>query len=327
MASGASAAAAATTTDDLASGDGAGAVADAIAGPADLAAVRDAAAEPSAAEDPPVTPAASAAPSADRTPPTVPGFAAAPQAATGFGPDAGFGRPGDPGTRGRSSSHTVRGIAAHGRIGGSERADAAGQAGPSNAGIDELLDAVRAGASEPATEPGSNRIDPVADLTPDPSPLNATAPTTSTSEVTAAGDPAGARPAGMVTDQLVDVIRPLRHDGHGRYDLRVDLHPADLGRVRLDVTFEAGVVHVTLHADQGATNQLLQQSLGDLRQALEQAGVATGQLAMGAEGSAPGSQDRPPTSGPSARPTAPGTPEASPVGPTHRIDGGVDVLL
>jgi flagellar hook-length control protein FliK len=99
-------------------------------------------------------------------------------------------------------------------------------------------------------------------------------------EVAPAAAPTPPPASTAVNDQLVAVLRPLRHKINGHYDLSVELHPAELGQVRLDVSYDGSAVHVTMHAENAATSQLLQEHLAELRSSLEQAGVNAGSLSM-----------------------------------------------
>jgi flagellar hook-length control protein FliK len=121
----------------------------------------------------------------------------------------------------------------------------------------------------------------------------------------AAPAPAAPTPARTaVNDQLVSVLRPLRHKINGHYDLSVELHPAELGQVRLDVSFDGTAVHVTMHAENPATSQLLQEHLAELRSSLEQAGVNAGSLSMAdGRGARPDQQAHAPRTG--AQPSSP----------------------
>jgi flagellar hook-length control protein FliK len=76
--------------------------------------------------------------------------------------------------------------------------------------------------------------------------------------------------------QLVSVVAPLRTQPDGSYRLTVDLHPAELGRVQLEVHVEHGVVNVHLQADHASTSALLRDGLHDLRDRLQAAGVRAG---------------------------------------------------
>lgn len=107
-------------------------------------------------------------------------------------------------------------------------------------------------------------------------PPHAQAPT-----ATSAGTPVA--PAPSAATQLADAIVPLRVRGDGTYDLTLELHPAELGAVRVRAVFENGTIQLHLQADNLATRNLLQDSLGGLRQALDNVGLNSGQLSVGAQ--------------------------------------------
>ena len=90
-----------------------------------------------------------------------------------------------------------------------------------------------------------------------------------------------------VAEQLVAVVRPLT-DGDGTHSLTVDLHPMDLGRVRLEITVEGTTVHIAMHAEHGATSALLHESLPELHRSLDEAGLRAGRIALGADSSPSG---------------------------------------
>lgn len=66
--------------------------------------------------------------------------------------------------------------------------------------------------------------------------------------------------------------------------LDIQLQPADLGKIQIDLRWENGQVHLQVQASQAATGQLLQNQLPDLRQALTNQGVNCGMLQMGLGG-------------------------------------------
>jgi flagellar hook-length control protein FliK len=99
-----------------------------------------------------------------------------------------------------------------------------------------------------------------------------------------------------VVDQVVSVVEPLRQRGEGHHELTLDLRPADLGPIRVEVSIEQGTVHLSLHADQPSTGALLHQAMPELRAALEEAGLVAGRLGVGSgdrEGGRPPAQFRP----------------------------------
>lgn len=89
---------------------------------------------------------------------------------------------------------------------------------------------------------------------------------------------APAAPPPPVVDQLVGHVGLLAGGPEGTHEVTIELSPAELGRVRLRVTLDDGVVHVRLHADDPASRRLLARSMGELRSALTGAGVRTGDL-------------------------------------------------
>lgn len=146
------------------------------------------------------------------------------------------------------------------------------------------------------------------------------------------GHPPTAAPMAHV--QLVDAVAPLRHRGDGSYDLTLELHPAELGAVRVRAVFENGTIQLHLQADHPATRDLLQGSLAGLRTALDEAGLHTGQVSVGTEANWDGSAggfSRQPGGSPDQVPpsfTSPGTvDELDPTGPDPSSATAVDVLL
>ncbi|SHH65905.1 flagellar hook-length control protein FliK [Desulfosporosinus lacus] len=67
-------------------------------------------------------------------------------------------------------------------------------------------------------------------------------------------------------------------------ELDIQLHPAELGSIRIFLRWESGQVHLQVQASEAATGQLLQNQLSDLRQNLMNQGVNCGSLQMGQGG-------------------------------------------
>lgn len=84
--------------------------------------------------------------------------------------------------------------------------------------------------------------------------------------------------------QIARVVRPLRLGDDGAYELALDLTPAELGRVRIDVELRGSTINLHLRADNPATRELLQASLAQLRSELEAAGLQAGSLDIGGRG-------------------------------------------
>ena len=128
----------------------------------------------------------------------------------------------------------------------------------------------RQDVSAPRVEPAPTHAAPAAAPAPPPAPAAPTA-----ASIPAA--PATAPPAPVV-DQLVGHVSPFIGGPEGSHEITIELAPAELGRVRLRVTLDDGVIHVRVHADDPASRRLLARSMGELRHALVDAGVRAGDL-------------------------------------------------
>jgi flagellar hook-length control protein FliK len=104
--------------------------------------------------------------------------------------------------------------------------------------------------------------------------------------------PAPAPPA--PTEQLVEVIRPLRRAEDGAYHLRLELRPPELGRVDLRVEIRDGVLHADIRTEHAHAADLVRNALQDLRQRLDASGVRAGALTVGdGRSDAPGRDAQP----------------------------------
>ena len=91
--------------------------------------------------------------------------------------------------------------------------------------------------------------------------------------------------AAPVWEQISTVLREqVMNRSQDLKQLDIQLHPADLGKIQIDLRWENGQVHLQVHASQVSTGQLLQDHLSDLRQALSNQGVNCGMLQMGQGG-------------------------------------------
>lgn len=63
-------------------------------------------------------------------------------------------------------------------------------------------------------------------------------------------------------------------------ELDIQLHPAELGQIRLSLTWDDGQVHLRMTASELGTGQMLQANLSELRDNLTQLGIQCGQLQM-----------------------------------------------
>ncbi|MFQ5556752.1 MAG: flagellar hook-length control protein FliK, partial [Acidimicrobiales bacterium] len=157
-----------------------------------------------------------------------------------------------------------------------------------------------------------------------------------------AGD-AGARPDAVavpdgvsdaVARQVADALSALRRLSDGAQRLLVKLHPEELGSVDLDVTFRDGVLNVRAVTHNEAARAALDDGLASLRARLEDAGIASGSLEVGADtGRQAG--DRPADDGPHRSSLDPTRATAGPLDdepnptttPAGRHSGRVDVTL
>lgn len=64
-------------------------------------------------------------------------------------------------------------------------------------------------------------------------------------------------------------------------ELDIQLHPAELGQIRLSLRWEDGQVHVRMTASELGTGQMLQSNLSELKDSLSQLGIQCGMLEMG----------------------------------------------
>jgi flagellar hook-length control protein FliK len=96
------------------------------------------------------------------------------------------------------------------------------------------------------------------------------------------------RPDGVrapVFEQVAARLQQLRTDGRHEFTMRLD--PADLGGVTIDARLEGTRLTVHIRAEHGATQELLNDTLPRLREALSQQGFAPDQLSvqLGLDGS------------------------------------------
>jgi flagellar hook-length control protein FliK len=120
--------------------------------------------------------------------------------------------------------------------------------------------------------------------------------------------PAAAAPVAppAIPEQIVSAVVPLHGRGDGRHEVTLELHPVDLGTIRVEVSVDHQTVHLTLHAAEPATARLLSAGLAELRSALADAGLHAGQVAVSPDGgTGTGRRSRPQAD---AEPGSPGRP-------------------
>jgi len=105
------------------------------------------------------------------------------------------------------------------------------------------------------------------------------------SNLVAANVADGKTTATPVWEQISTVIREqVMNRSQDLKQLDIQLHPADLGKIQIDLRWENGQVHLQVQASQAATAHLLQNHLSDLRQDLANQGINCGMLQMGQGG-------------------------------------------
>src|SRR5207244_2708565 len=137
----------------------------------------------------------------------------------------------------------------------------------------------------PTALAGEPRPDGRADATGVSATTPAVAPATVTEArptVAAPSGPATPAPPEPPAAQIVRVVTPLRHSADGSYRLAVELHPAELGRVNLDIELRQGSVHLRIDAESEQARDALRAALPDLRRELEAGGLRPGTLDLGA---------------------------------------------
>jgi flagellar hook-length control protein FliK len=129
---------------------------------------------------------------------------------------------------------------------------------------------------------------------PGPASADAAAPADAPDAPTAPHRPLADLPA---AGQVAARVTSLRLDDDGHHELTMDLHPAELGSVGVDVVVDGGRVHVSIRAEQPAAADLLRSSVDELRRMLAEHGLDVGgcdvgswQQAAGGDGGRPGTE-------------------------------------
>ena len=91
--------------------------------------------------------------------------------------------------------------------------------------------------------------------------------------------PASPRELPGLTEQLVHAVRINLETG--RTEARLHLEPPDLGAVRIQMVMDQQSLSLRFHAGSDTTRELLEASLGELRDNLAQQGIAVGQMSVG----------------------------------------------
>jgi flagellar hook-length control protein FliK len=99
----------------------------------------------------------------------------------------------------------------------------------------------------------------------------------------------GARPAPSVAAQIHEQFSAhLPHlREHGRVEMRMDLHPPELGRMRLHLTMQDNELHVRMLVENDGAKRVLDQQIEPLRVRFAEMGVNLGQLDVRRDGGEP----------------------------------------
>lgn len=82
----------------------------------------------------------------------------------------------------------------------------------------------------------------------------------------------------QVADEIMDKAYQARP--HLK-ELDINLHPSELGQVKISLTWDNGQVHLKMMTSEAGTGQLLQSNFSQLRESLSQMGVQCGMMEMG----------------------------------------------
>jgi flagellar hook-length control protein FliK len=100
------------------------------------------------------------------------------------------------------------------------------------------------------------------------------------------GEPA--HPASVqLLQQITPGIKSMVRDG--LESMRLQLNPAELGKIDLHLVSRSGEIHIAMVAESASTGALLEHNMADLRQSLQQAGVSLAEVTVG-QGSDQGEQ-------------------------------------
>jgi hypothetical protein len=99
----------------------------------------------------------------------------------------------------------------------------------------------------------------------------------------------GGETARMLAQQLSQKFgelmsqRLIQQIQQGHWKVELELHPADLGPIEVELNWNGGELEATFRAVHGTTRDLLQENLPKLRSALEQSGTDVAYLGVGSE--------------------------------------------
>lgn len=146
----------------------------------------------------------------------------------------------------------------------------------------------------PAGEAPVERSTATTGTAPAPSaPMGIDAPTAPTAARATAAPAAAPSVAPALPDQLVEVLAPLRRAPDGTHRMAIQLRPDELGDVHIEFQVRGNEISLNLRADLASTNELLRDSLAQLRAELDAAGFRSGTLDVADHGDPRAHGDRP----------------------------------
>jgi flagellar hook-length control protein FliK len=77
--------------------------------------------------------------------------------------------------------------------------------------------------------------------------------------------------------------RLIQQVQQGQWKVELELHPADLGAIEVELNWNGGELEAIFRAAHGTTRDLLQENLPKLRTALEQSGTDVAYLGVGGD--------------------------------------------
>ena len=180
--------------------------------------------------------------------------------------------------------------------------------------IDHRLQA----SGQPAAHQRSTEHSPVIATVPAPSAASvlsssghlaagASAPLQHSATVTG-GQPQPAATPQAVHRQVSDALLGVRARGDGTHRMTLELHPADLGQVTVEVRIHAGAVSINLGSANDEARRSLSQALPQLRAELADAGLGGASVSVGADSSGGSAAHQNGTSGHPAAGTTSGSP-------------------
>lgn len=105
-------------------------------------------------------------------------------------------------------------------------------------------------------------------------------------------EPDSARIWERVVNSLKQVNLSANNEANMVKEIEISIHPAELGKLEVQMKMEDGLLHLVINASEQATGNYLQSYLGELRQSLTQIGISCGSMEMGFQGEGKPEQEK-----------------------------------